>query len=392
MMDEKKLEQEYKKLKRQAAPDLWDRIEGNLKEHPEREQKSEEAEKVVQLAERKRRPVYGMAAAAAAILVLVSVQPVMKQRMEQRPETANMEMAVTACEAAAAAAGAADGEQEAAEESAGPGAIAGAAADGDQAKAESAADGESPQQRPEAEAQVALGEVPGASTKGQTENGLVSDAQSPEQRTSGQEQSGAAAQVQIQRAALEALSASSMAYRLEIPENALTVSEDARYFSESILGDTELLCGATVVSAQLEQDEFGRAVKVSYQMTVERVEYAEDYIAPMDTVTVKSPIISTEGDESYVLYQLIPGNTYLLPLVQKEGCFELLYPFAPQIQVTEDQEYVFHSGYASLISPDTSVTVKEQEGTNDYYYDRMLVRTDDNFLSDLIALIEREAR
>ena len=36
MMDEKQLELEYRNMKRQAAPDLWDRIEKNLKEHPER--------------------------------------------------------------------------------------------------------------------------------------------------------------------------------------------------------------------------------------------------------------------------------------------------------------------------------------------------------------------
>ena len=39
-MDEKMLEQEYKKLKQQAAPDLWSRIEMNLAEHPEREAKA----------------------------------------------------------------------------------------------------------------------------------------------------------------------------------------------------------------------------------------------------------------------------------------------------------------------------------------------------------------
>ena len=32
MMDEKRLEQEYRKLKHQQAPDLWKRIEENLRE------------------------------------------------------------------------------------------------------------------------------------------------------------------------------------------------------------------------------------------------------------------------------------------------------------------------------------------------------------------------
>ena len=37
MMDEKRLEQKYREIKRQAAPDLWNRIEEGLKVHPERQ-------------------------------------------------------------------------------------------------------------------------------------------------------------------------------------------------------------------------------------------------------------------------------------------------------------------------------------------------------------------
>ncbi len=36
MMDKKRFIQEYKKLKQEAAPDLWGRIEGGLRSHPER--------------------------------------------------------------------------------------------------------------------------------------------------------------------------------------------------------------------------------------------------------------------------------------------------------------------------------------------------------------------
>ena len=85
-------------------------------------------------------------------------------------------------------------------------------------------------------------------------------------------------------------------------------------------------------------------------------------------------------------------ETYLLPLAETEaeGHYELLYPFAPQIQMVQGQGYLFHSGYASLVNEDTFVAEKPQEGSGDFYYDRMLMREDDNFLSDLIALIERE--
>ena len=41
-MDEKRLEREYRKWKRQTSPDLWERIDKNLKSHPERDAAAEE--------------------------------------------------------------------------------------------------------------------------------------------------------------------------------------------------------------------------------------------------------------------------------------------------------------------------------------------------------------
>ena len=56
----------------------------------------------------------------------------------------------------------------------------------------------------------------------------------------------------------------------------------------------------------------------------------------------------------------------------------------PQIQVAPGGGYLFHSGYASLIDDSAFVVVGQQEGDNDFYYDRMLLREDSDFLSDLI--------
>lgn len=175
-----------------------------------------------------------------------------------------------------------------------------------------------------------------------------------------------------------------------LPGNAVTVAEDSQYFSEDILRDAELLCGARVTGVSLEQDATGKAVKVVYEMAMEQVYYAEDYVTGMETVTVKSPIIKTDGDEMYILYQLQPGGTYLLPLYKPGQDWELLYPFAPQIQVTGDGAYLFHTGYTSLMTEDTSLVIGRPEGDNDYFYDRMVLRRDENFLSDLLKLVGQE--
>lgn len=71
MTDERMLEQEYRSFKRQAAPDLWGRIEGNLRDHPESESSIRRGSE-----KRDRRralwtPVYGTVAAAAVLCVAV---------------------------------------------------------------------------------------------------------------------------------------------------------------------------------------------------------------------------------------------------------------------------------------------------------------------------------
>lgn len=372
-MDEKKLEQEYKKLKQQDAPDLWSRIELNLAEHPEREENAESeakpnvAEKVEPEAQPKvaanpepeaaqkirRIPrwknYYGVAAAAAVIVVSLAVN----RQMDGRSKSMDMMIAETTMAGAAGA--------EAAGAEAAP----------------------VPEMAPEERALMG-GDSYGSADRSAdgSANGSFAGV-TPFDAKMESAVSGVVYYDNLQLAAYQPMA---------VPENAVTVPEDTEYFSEAILGDTGLLCGGTVESVELEYNESGKAVKVVYEVTLDKVYYSEDYTAGMDTLTVKSPIVETEGDEAYVLYQLQEGGTYLLPLEKRDGVWELLYPFAPQIQVTGDGAYLFHSGYASLVSGDTSVVVGNQESANDYYYDRMLLRKDDNFLSDFISLVEREAQ
>ena len=176
--------------------------------------------------------------------------------------------------------------------------------------------------------------------------------------------------------------------RLILPQDALTVPADSAYFSQEILFDAELVCTATVEDASLEYDTQGRANRVVYQLVLDQIHDAQDYIAKASQITVKSPIVRAEGDEAWVLYQMQAGKTYLLPLKKQKESWELLYPFAPQIQLTDTQGYLFHSGYTSLINETTQVVAREPEGKNDYFYDRMLVREDEYFLSDFLKLIQ----
>ncbi len=389
-MDEKMLEQEYRKLKRQAAPDLWNRIEMNLAEHPEREaEPAEMAGAEYQAGEPARLDKAEHQAAEPARLD--EIEPKAAQNISKRVDSHRRvpvwRPAFGMAAAAALVVVTVVANRQAGSKSMAP----------DMMMRKPLAAAEAAPMAPENELAEMIEET--AADMIQENDGIDAGAGGSDKMEAGGAGSGAYAGAEAfsgERTGRGVLTYEELelaAYQpMAVPDRAVTVPEDSAYFSEAILGDTGLLCGGTVTEVSLEQDASGRAVKVVYEISLDQVYYSEDYTTGMETITVKSPIVETEGDKAYVLYQLQKGGTYLLPLKDQDGAWELLYPFAPQIQVTGDGAYLFHSGFASLVSSEASVVIGSQEGDSDFYYDRMLLRDDDNFLSDLISLVEREAQ
>lgn len=331
MRGDRQFEREYREWKEKEAPDLWGRIECQLKEHPER--------KGAKVRPGSRR-VYGFGLAVAAAAVFVAVLPGLSGRLWQR----GMDR-------------------------------------------ESAA-----------EVEENTWEGPENGQMIQEENGQVIQEETGEGEAFLAEEGGDfPAQEKDIAARTEGLDGGmnpqllevGMDGRLPLPEGAVTVPEDASYFSEAILADTELLCSGTVEGVSLEYDGQGRAVKVVYQVLAGEIHYAQDYLDSQERILVKSPIVKTDGDEAYILYQLKEGSAYLLPLKKEKGEWELIYPFAPQVEILQDGAYLFHSGYASLVNQETRVVAGKREGENDYFYDRMLLRQDEGFLSQFLSLIKK---
>lgn len=373
-----RLEQEYRNLKRQAAPDLWSRIEERLEEHPERgvirgEQGLEEEYQEQGLSLKKRhqkekrnrkaaglykgtgisppRVVFGAAASAAAIFLfmaagswyddlwsLVRKEEIFGEGPEMMGGEAGMAEETTAfVRETHLAAEEIDGENH--------------QISGETAPQETACPGPSAH---------AGGNPPGG--EGKKAEGVP----------------GVLLYSQLELADYQSLS---------LPAQAVTVSEDVMYFSEEILEDTELLCQGTVTSVSLEPDDSGCPAFLVYEIHVDSVCYSETYTTGLTYVQVKSPIVGAVGGDNQILYQMQADASYVLPLKSADGGWELLFPYAPQIQVTPSGWYLFHSGYGSLADNSAFVVVGQQEGDNDFYYDRMLLREDSDFLSDLISLV-----
>lgn len=170
------------------------------------------------------------------------------------------------------------------------------------------------------------------------------------------------------------------------PEHAVYVPADHYYFTEADLKDAGLLSQVTVESVSYENDPDGRADSVVYDVVVDNVLYLEDYVSEAQKLQVKSPLVGSREDG--MLYSLKEGGTYILPLKYENSAYWLVYPNAPQIEVTEDTKYLFHTGWQSLINDQTAIVLKNALSPEDYYYDRMVMRKDPVFLSNLTALMQ----
>lgn len=174
---------------------------------------------------------------------------------------------------------------------------------------------------------------------------------------------------------------------LLLPEHALFTSPDGFYFTEERLRDAELLGQMTVTGVSFDTEADGFSHHVVYEVTVDTVLYSENYVNSGQELEILSPLLGDSTKEA-VLYQLKKGGTYLLPLTYENGSYQLLYPASPQIEVTGDSEYVFHNGWQSLVNDRTRLVHKTPESPEDHYSDRLLLRDDKTFLSNLTALVE----
>ncbi len=88
--------------------------------------------------------------------------------------------------------------------------------------------------------------------------------------------------------------------------------------------------------------------------------------------------------ESKTPYQMLINREYILFLYKEDEKYRLSFENAPQIEVTLDNQIVFHNGFKSI--SENSLYVKyPKTNIDDYFYDRM--RFKDN--ADISAVVEK---
>lgn len=196
-------------------------------------------------------------------------------------------------------------------------------------------------------------------------------------------------------------------------------ADDILPFSESILANCDLLCEVTVTDRypkdyryDVASDKFEKNGRLHMQsrttvfvLRLEEVLYGE--AAAGETIRVEVTgwgCVTSEHDDAAML----PGRRYIVPLyayagkdlidktaenwvagdVTLNGAYGICYPFAPQIEVTLDEQYLFHEGWASLIDAHTVDVLLDEDVDVLGYGNRLKLRADSAFKSDLCHLLK----
>lgn len=173
-------------------------------------------------------------------------------------------------------------------------------------------------------------------------------------------------------------------HSVTLPDSVSSQSAQEKYFTLDALKDTDFLISATVKDISFGHNDNGEAYEVLYSVSADTVYFQNDAL-PAAELTVTSPIVQTDN---VWLYPLYINRTYLLPLKYADGSLELIYPYAPQIEVTLDGYYIFHSGWQCLITDSTESITLPFIPSDDFYYDKMLIRGGCEFVNDLTDFIK----
>ncbi|ADL53118.1 hypothetical protein [Clostridium cellulovorans] len=218
---------------------------------------------------------------------------------------------------------------------------------------------------------------------------------------------------------------------IETPKNTIlnySTSRDAKVvgFAEEFLKDSVLVFKGTVTNIYFKNYQFevyteeskenetvpAQAEMVVYEVKIDDIIYSEEDVKVGDIIKIEEYNSGEEfGDERFgsglkvnhqyiipvdeagetIIYKgsnghLPTGGYYARGNITRDGKYTTLCYFAPQIEVTLDNQYLFHDRWTSLINSRTKNVVVDPPKSSWY---NMKLRDDDDFIKDLKNLIEK---
>ena len=177
-------------------------------------------------------------------------------------------------------------------------------------------------------------------------------------------------------------------------------------FSEDILGEADVVCKATVINTYKESLCYCENLTDVYEVRIDKIYYSEERVKEGEIIK----IVNFDFFNNHIAplnSEILKDHQYIFPIrnsivgrmdngqlggVIPEGQYGIVNPYVNQMEVTKNNEYVFHGGWKSLINENTVDVILDDEKDNTldiFYMDQIKLRRDEAFEDDLIALIQK---
>lgn len=192
---------------------------------------------------------------------------------------------------------------------------------------------------------------------------------------------------------------------LESPNSVFQMNGKIAPFTEELLSESQAVIKGTVTKVWFKNyqnpDVSGelRRQTVVYEITVDKVFYSKDALKAGDKVLLENDLYTYTSLANSV-DQLKSNCQYILALIDNgetvdskggpespESNLSVLYPFAPQIEVTQDGQYLFPDHWTTLINSTTQTVTMDGENTSGYYGE-MKLRSDADFETNFQKIVD----
>lgn len=209
---------------------------------------------------------------------------------------------------------------------------------------------------------------------------------------------------------------------LNLPKSNAVSMDIAAFSEKDVISRSDLICKATVINSYIKdykQDANDGKSKskiliypyfngIVYEIRIDALYYTKKEFRAGDVIKVENglseedPSCILQKDRQYILnlyeYDIKSESSsgtrdYVFAPIKRDGNYGISYPHAPQIEVTLDQQYVFHSDWVSLLN-DKTIDVLWDKGQSsrsefNYYEDKMKLRQDQYFIDDYEKMIAK---
>ena len=204
-----------------------------------------------------------------------------------------------------------------------------------------------------------------------------------------------------------------------VNEEALAFSEssmmDVKAFEESALSQDHccMIIEGTVVNLYVKHytydvysDKFekngilhGRTDTIVYEVAVDKTWYGEDIsgdtILIEDTSYFTEPILAVKEGGRYVLPLYEYGDSiwtldheYAGGDITRETVYSTIYPYHPQIKVTDDGSYLVSQDWTTLTAKNAREVIMDTLDEGDFWKDKMYLVNENTFAEQMAVLID----